>query len=97
MMGLPIPSFLSGMENAIAYAFTQFLLCLPILYVNRKYYQVGFKTLFHGAPNMDSLIAIGSAAAMIYGIVEIYGIGYGLGDEYKRQIYYRTKSIWGIR
>ncbi len=79
MMGLPIPSFLSGMENAIAYAFTQFLLCLPILYVNRKYYQVGFKTLFHGAPNMDSLIAIGSAAAMIYGIVAIYGIGYGLG------------------
>ena len=44
-----------------------------------KYYQVGFKTLFHGAPNMDSLIAIGSAAAMIYGIVAIYGIGYGLG------------------
>lgn len=79
MMGLPIPSFLSDMENAIAYAFTQFLLCLPILYVNRKYYQVGFKTLFHGAPNMDSLIAIGSAAAMIYGIVAIYGIGYGLG------------------
>ena len=79
MMGLPIPLFLSGMENAIAYAFTQFLLCLPILYVNRKYYQVGFKTLFHGAPNMDSLIAIGSAAAMIYGIVAIYGIGYGLG------------------
>lgn len=79
MMGLPIPAFLSGMENAIAYAFTQFLLCLPILYVNRKYYQVGFKTLAHGAPNMDSLIAIGSAAAMIYGIVAIYGIGYGLG------------------
>lgn len=79
MMGLPIPAFLSGMENAIAYAFTQFLLCLPILYVNRKYYQVGFKTLAHGAPNMDSLIAIGSAAAMLYGVVAIYGIGYGLG------------------
>lgn len=79
MMGLAIPAFLSGMENAIAYAFTQFLLCLPILYVNRKYYQVGFKTLAHGAPNMDSLIAIGSAAAMIYGVVAIYGIGYGLG------------------
>ena len=46
---------------------------------NRKYYEVGFKTLFRGAPNMDSLIAIGSAAAVVYGVVAIYGIGWGLG------------------
>ena len=65
MMGLPLPHFLHGTENALVFAFTQLLLTLPIAYVNRKYYQVGFKTLFKGAPNMDSLIAIGSAAAMI--------------------------------
>lgn len=79
MMGLPLPEFLIGHKNAIAYGLTQFLLCLPIVYVNRKYYEVGFRTLFHGAPNMDSLIAIGSSAALIYGIFAIYRMGYGLG------------------
>lgn len=78
MIGLPLPGFLAGLENGIAYAMTQFLLTLPIMYVNRKYYRVGFKTLFHGAPNMDSLIAIGSTAAVIYGIVAIYQMGWGL-------------------
>ncbi len=78
MMGLPVPSFFMGYENALAFAFTQFLLVLPIMYVNRKYFTVGFKTLFKGAPNMDSLIAIGSSAAVIYGIFAIYVIGYGL-------------------
>ena len=79
MMGLPLPHFMHGTENALTFAFTQLLLTLPIAYVNRKYYQVGFKTLFKGAPNMDSLIAIGSAAAMVYGVVAIYMIGWGLG------------------
>lgn len=68
-----------GNENALTFAFTQFLLTLPIIYVNRKYYQTGFKTLFHLSPNMDSLIAIGSGAALVYGIFAIYRIGYGLG------------------
>lgn len=79
MAGLPLPSFLTGHQNAIAFAMTQFLLTLPVMYVNRKYYQVGFKTLFRGSPNMDSLIAIGSIAAVVYGIFAIYRIGYGLG------------------
>lgn len=79
MAGLPLPSFLTGHQNAIAFAMTQFLLTLPVMYVNRKYYQVGFKTLFRGSPNMDSLIAIGSIAAVVYGIFAIYQIGYGLG------------------
>lgn len=79
MAGLPLPSFLTGHHNAIAFAMTQFLLTLPVMYVNRKYYQVGFKTLFRGSPNMDSLIAIGSIAAVVYGIFAIYRIGYGLG------------------
>ena len=65
MMGWPLPSILTGMENAIIFAFTQFLLLLPIVFVNFRYYKTGFKTLFHGAPNMDSLIAIGSSAAIL--------------------------------
>ena len=79
MMGWPLPSFLHDSRNALAFAFIQFLLVLPIMYINDKYYRVGFKTLFHGAPNMDSLIAVGSAAAVIYGIAAIFQIGYGLG------------------
>ena len=68
MMGWPLPPILTGMKNAMIFAFTQFLLLLPIVYVNFRYYKVGFKTLFQGAPNMDSLIAIGSSAAIVYGI-----------------------------
>ena len=79
MMGWPLPQFLHDSRNALAFAFLQFLLVLPILYINDKYYRVGFKTLLHGAPNMDSLIAVGSAAAVIYGIVAIFQIGFGLG------------------
>ena len=62
MIGLPVPGFISGYENSLSYAFIQFVLVLPIMYVNRKYFQVGFKSLFRGSPNMDSLIAIGSSA-----------------------------------
>lgn len=82
MMGWPLPSFLLGMENAISFAFTQFLLLIPVVFINFKYYRMGFKTLFHGSPNMDSLIAIGSSAAIVYGIYAIYkiGIGFGHGD-----------------
>ena len=79
MMNWPLPGWLLGMENAMTFAFTQFLLLLPVLAVNSKYFKVGFRTLFHGAPNMDSLIAIGSGAATVYGIYAIYKIGVGMG------------------
>jgi len=79
MFNLYLPPIMHGISNAVTLAFIQFLLTLPIVYVNRKYYQVGFKTLFTGSPNMDSLIAIGSSAALIYGIYAIFIIGYGLG------------------
>ena len=79
MMGLPIPQFMQGHSGALAFAFTQFLLTLPVMYINRKFFQVGFKTLLHGAPNMDSLIAIGSSAAVVYGVFAIYRIGHGFG------------------
>ena len=79
MMGAPLPAFLTGLENAVAFGLTQLLLVLPIMYLNDKYFKVGFKTLWHRAPNMDSLIAVGSAAAVIYGVFAIYQMGYGLG------------------
>ena len=63
MMGLPLPHFFHGTENAITFAFTQLLLTLPVLMVNYKYFTVGFSTLFRGSPNMDTLIALGSSAA----------------------------------
>ena len=79
MMGWPLPGWLLGMENAMSFAFTQFLLLIPVVFINFKYFRVGFSTLFHGSPNMDSLIAIGSSAATVYGIYAIYKIGIGLG------------------
>jgi len=79
MMGMSIPSFLSGYANLSAFAFTQFLLTIPVLFLNRSFYNGGFKSLFKGAPTMDSLIAIGSSAAVFYGIFALYKIGYGYG------------------
>lgn len=79
MINLALPPFLSGIENSLAYAFTQFLLALPIVYIYRRYYISGFKKLINRAPNMDTLIALGSTAALVYGIISIYMIGYGLG------------------
>ena len=77
MINLPIPSFLSGHKNAISFAFTQFLLTIPIVYLNIHYYKNGLKSLFKGSPNMDSLVAIGSLSALIYGIFAIYRMSYG--------------------
>ncbi|MCI9472719.1 MAG: heavy metal translocating P-type ATPase [Flavonifractor sp.] len=79
MMGWPLPGFFHDPGNVFVVAFLQFLLTLPILYLNDKYYKVGFRTLLQGAPNMDSLIAIGSAAAMVYGIAALFQIAWGLG------------------
>ncbi len=100
MLSWPLPGFLSGMENALIFAFTQFLLLIPVLFVNFKYYQMGYKTLFKGAPNMDSLIAIGSSAATVYGILAIYKIGYGLGHgdmqivhQYSMDLYFESAAI----
>ena len=100
MIGLPIPHFFHGEENALIFAFTQFLLTLPVMYLNRKFYIVGFKALFHRSPNMDSLVAVGSAAAVIYGIVAIFMIGYGLGHgdietvkSYASNLYFESAAM----
>ena len=100
MWGWPFLSVFHDAENGITFALTQMLLTLPIMYVNRKYYITGFKTLFHGAPNMDSLIAIGSGAAFVYGIIAIYCIGYGLGHgdrefahSYMMNLYFESAAM----
>lgn len=97
MIGAPLPGFLHGTVNAVAFAMTQFLLCLPVLYINRGYFTKGFSTLFHGAPNMDTLIAVGSAASLVYGIFAIYRMGYGLGvqdmelvERYLHDLYFES-------
>ncbi|MGI5885452.1 MAG: heavy metal translocating P-type ATPase [Candidatus Spyradocola sp.] len=79
MMGWPLPSAFLGTENALVYALTQFLLLLPVVFLNFRYFRQGFKTLLHGSPNMDSLIALGSGASLAYGVYALYKIGIGLG------------------
>ena len=100
MVGLPLPGFLSGHSGAVSFAFTQFLLCLPIVYVNRNYFIKGFDTLFHLAPNMDSLIAIGSLASLVYGVFAIYRMSYGLGTgnmdlvkQYHMDLYFESAAM----
>lgn len=78
MLGWPLPFFFLGTTNAITFAFTQFLLLLPVVYLNRSYFINGFKSLFKGTPNMDSLVALGASAALVYGVFTIYKIGIGL-------------------
>ncbi len=97
MIGLPYPHAFHSTENALLYAFTQFLLTLPIAFVNKKYFLNGFKSLFKAAPNMDSLIAIGSSAAIVYGIFAIYRIGYAFGqsdlptvDQFSQDLYFES-------
>ncbi len=100
MMGWPIPHFFHGSENAMTYALTLFLLTVPIMVVNQKYYRVGFKTLWHLSPNMDSLIAVGSAAAVVYGVAALYCIGWGLGhgdtalvEHYSMDLYFESAGM----
>lgn len=100
MFKWPLPGIFHGDKNAITFAFTQFLLALPVMIINKKYYTVGFKTLFKGSPNMDSLIAIGTTAAVGYGIFAIYKIGYGLGHmdmdmvmKYSMDLYFESAAI----
>lgn len=103
-IGISIPQFFQnifwGNENAVVFAFSQFLLVLPILYLNRIYYIRGFKNLFHLSPNMDTLIAVGSGAAMVYGIFAIFRIGWGLGNgnmdivsTYGKDLYFESAGM----
>ena len=100
MVGLPLPHFMHGTSNGIAFAFSQFLLTLPILYVNRKFFFHGFAAIKRKAPNMDTLVAVGSGAAMVYGIFSIFMIGYGLGnarpdiaEKYVTNLYFESAAM----
>lgn len=98
MFGLPVPQFISavfdGAQNAVVNVLTQFLLLLPILYWNRNYFINGFRNLFHGAPNMDTLIALGSAASTVYGLFALYRIGYGLGHGQETVVTHYLSDIY---
>ena len=72
MLGWPVPPQLSGMRNMMNLALTELLLCIPILFINRHYFIGGFRSLIHGAPNMDALIALGSSASFAYSVVSLY-------------------------
>ena len=92
--------YLHGSQNALTYSFTQFLLVLPILIINKKFFINGFKTLAHRSPNMDSLVAIGAGASVVYGVYAIYRIGYGLGygqtdvvTQYSHDLYFESAGM----
>lgn len=104
LFGLPVPQLVSqifdGPENAITFAFSQFLLVLPIMYLNRHYYIAGFRNLFHGAPNMDSLVGMGSMAAALFGAFAIFRMGWGFGHddwalvtEYSTNLYFESAGM----
>ncbi|MBQ4133465.1 MAG: heavy metal translocating P-type ATPase [Desulfovibrionaceae bacterium] len=86
MAGMPLPDSLLGIKNSFALAFSQFLLLLPIVFINFKYYRSGLRALLMRAPNMDSLIAVGSGAAILFGVYAIYKVGYGLGNGNWQQV-----------
>ena len=95
MLCWPLPGVFLGTENSMVYALTLFLLLLPVAIINNKYYRMGFKTLFHGSPNMDSLIALGSGASLAYGIYALYKIAWGFGhgnlalvDQFTHDLYF---------
>ncbi len=100
MLRWPLPACFGGSENALIYALTLFLLTVPILCINQGYYRLGFGALRHGAPNMDTLVAVGSGAAVIYGIIALYCIGWGLGHgnmdmvaRYSHDLYFESAGM----
>lgn len=100
MVGLPIPMFLAGTEGAINYAFVQFLLTIPVIFVNRKFFISGFKSLINKNPNMDALVGLGSSSALIYGIFVIMRMAHAAGrgdfatiDSYRHNLYFESSAM----
>lgn len=79
MWGWPLPGFILGQENELINALLQMLWCIPVLFIDRKYFIHGVRNLLNGAPNMDSLIAVGSGASFIYGLYSVFGMAYSFG------------------
>ena len=100
MVGLPVPGWYHGPQNAVIAALVQFFLTLPVIFLNRSYYAKGFKALIHRAPNMDSLIAVGSGAALLYGIVALFVMAYASGhgqwetvNKYRENLYFESAAM----
>lgn len=100
MIGLPVPDWYHGQENAVVAALFQLLLTLPAVYLNRSYYTKGLKSLWNRAPNMDSLIAVGSGAALVYGIVALFRMAYASGHGqweivilYRENLYFESAAM----
>lgn len=100
MMGLPVPWFFVGEENSLLSALAQLILTIPVLFINRHFFQTGFKALLHRAPNMDSLVAIGSGAALVYGVFAMFRLAYGFGHgdlelvhEYAHALYFESSAM----
>lgn len=100
MLGLPLPSWLHGEGNYLTNALAQLLLCVPVLVLNRKFYIVGLKALWKRSPNMDSLIAVGSGAALISGLVAVFRMSYGYGhgdlsivERYAHNLYIESAAM----
>ena len=100
MLHIPVPSIFIGTENALISALTQLILTIPILFINRNFFQNGFKSLAHLAPNMDSLVAIGSGASLIYGLFAMFRMAYEFGHgnmelvhEYSHALYFESAAM----
>jgi len=100
MVGLPVPHWYHGSENAMVAALLQFLLTLPVVYLNRAYYSKGIKALLHRSPNMDSLIAVGSGAALVYGIAALFLMADAMGEgdwvrvtHYASNLYFESAAM----
>lgn len=91
MVGLPI---LEGMEWMMVSALTQLILCLFILFIQRHFFITGFKALIKRAPNMDSLVAIGSGASFVYGLVGIYQMAYYFGVQNMEMAHMAMHSLY---
>ena len=100
MVGLPVPHWYHGLENALVAALLQFFLTLPPVYLNRVYYSRGLKALWHKAPNMDSLIAVGSIASLAYGVIALFRMAWGMGHDdwelvklYSENLYFESAAM----
>lgn len=94
MFGWPLPSFFLGPENAMVWALTLFVLLIPILCVNFKFFRVGFRALIHASPNMDSLIALGSGASTLYGLYALFQMAFYAGHGNLEQVHGYAMNLY---
>ena len=100
MIGLPLPAWYMGTKNALVAVLTQFLLTIPVVLLNHSYYTKGIRNLLRRSPNMDSLIAVGSGAALVYGVISMYRMAYALGhgqlavvEHYRHSLYFESAAM----